>query len=542
MASSHHNNKSFFILIWCTLAFTAHPWSYDSVLLWADLYTRDQPNSMLTDYQAEFLATHYRFLSIEKCLSVDGAKTEQSFYRIASHLHQYDNTTKVLFYWNAMKCYCGCYEITRSFYNDKSMWLYDESGNPIYQGAGTGQPYFDHTQQKVRDWWVSSLVTVLSNALSQGIQVDGVFVDAVRCAFRGRLSAARTQQYKEGMYALLAAARQELKKLNENMFVLANGMHFHCHPIEVCANMSHLMDGTSIEHFAAYEQTDRANAYPNTYINVQSVKSIFDISKLFLDQGIAVFVKGFIGPETTPISRKYGYPSPAWPSGYQTPGGFGYPTNRMEIRNVATTLLDYPLAMFLCGIYNEEAYFSYGWYWDSNGGYVPCPDQMSKCNAPNEWYPQFLNALGAPTSPANVLYDGNKCSRSFEHATVYVDLEDETSVNIVWIPTTTTMPTSAPTTSVPTTSIPSSMPFKTLSQSVTPDTQEGTTSPKMHVSGRKASSDNTLLIELILFAVFIFCVGSICIIKYMHSLRQEVNNVNDQRSVYNAYARMDQLD
>eukprot|EP01083_Nonionella_stella_P138223 420638_1 len=85
---------------------------------------------------------------------------------------------------------------------------------------------------------------------SKGIQVDGVFVDSIRSQFGRKLSAERAQQYKEGIYALLAAARQGSKKLNENMFVLANGMHFHCHPIEVCADMAHVMDGTSIEHFA----------------------------------------------------------------------------------------------------------------------------------------------------------------------------------------------------------------------------------------------------------------------------------------------------
>ena len=43
------------------------PWSYDKVALWADFGT--QNTSLLSDYQAQFISTHYDIVSLEKCLA-----------------------------------------------------------------------------------------------------------------------------------------------------------------------------------------------------------------------------------------------------------------------------------------------------------------------------------------------------------------------------------------------------------------------------------------------------------------------------------------
>eukprot|EP01083_Nonionella_stella_P022580 62460_1 len=435
------------ILLACTVSHFVESWSFDTIPLWADFHTRSQPGYMLSDYQSEFLATNYEFLSIEKCTGY-GRSTEEAYLEMAAGLNNYDATTKVLFYWNAMKCYCDCYDVTKSFYANKSMWFHDDKGNPVYMGTIT-RPFFDLTQQYVRDWWVDSLVSVLSNAIDHGIIVGGVFIDSLYAGGLGSTSRQRTQLYNDGILLLLIQTKQALNKLQPDLFILGNALHLQCHPYDRCANMAEMVDGICVEHFGSYEQLDTAGKYPNTYWNVQTVVSIFDFAKTYLDLNVGIFIKAWIGPEKTPIN----WLGPTWPNGYRSHNNLTMPNSYSEIRTAAVSMLSYPLAAFLCGIYNENVYFSYGWRWNLNDGYVPCPDHNTTCAGPTDWYPEFTNELGRPTSPVGVLYDGYKCNRTFEYAIVYVDLADEASAEIIWLtrnptyhPTSqTTAPTDSPT-------------------------------------------------------------------------------------------------
>ena len=134
-------------------------------------------------------------------------------------------------------------------------------------------------------------------------------------------------------------------------------------------------------------------------------------------------IKSWVGPETGPIN---GF-GPSWPSTYNAKT----PTTHQQVQNASSVLITFPLATYLCGIYNKYVYFNYAWWYDIMQGYVPCPDDPTSCDCPLDWYPEFVNRLGQPLGDG-IITDNTKCNRSFENATVYVDLNDDFSAEIIW--------------------------------------------------------------------------------------------------------------
>lgn len=73
--------------------------------------------------------------------------------------------------------------------------------------------------------------------------------------------------------------------------------------------------------------------------------------------------------------------------------------------------LTFPLACFLIGA-GEHSYFNYTWGWTVDQGALA-------------WYPEFDKPLGAPNGPAT--REGWTFRREFEHASVFVDVENRTA-------------------------------------------------------------------------------------------------------------------
>ena len=177
-------------ILWLLTSFsfatTNIPWSWERVNLWADIGTQD--TSLTTDYQAKFLGSHYKFISIEKCIGdppKSNRSTEDAFYQVASQIRQYSpwingsdinntnnkqviNNTHILFYFSVSECYCKCYNITKDFCSNESMWLKNSSGYPILGGKDNNDknyPYFDMTQEYVQDWWTNAVYLLMVHVI-----------------------------------------------------------------------------------------------------------------------------------------------------------------------------------------------------------------------------------------------------------------------------------------------------------------------------------------------------------------------------------------
>ena len=82
-----------------------------------------------------------------------------------------------------------------------------------------------------------------------------------------------------------------------------------------------------------------------------------------------------------------------------------------EVLRTARKNITFPLACFLAGA-EPNCYFCYSWGWNPEEGSL-------------DWYPEFDKPLGPPKGDA--IQKGWTFQREFEHATVFVDLENRTA-------------------------------------------------------------------------------------------------------------------
>ena len=86
-----------------------------------------------------------------------------------------------------------------------------------------------------------------------------------------------------------------------------------------------------------------------------------------------------------------------------------------DLVKMSQEYITFPLASFLVGA-GPNCYFQYTWGWRPEYGTF-------------DWYPEFDKPLGPPKGDAR--RDGRVCTREFEHASVYVDLQKK-SAKIDW--------------------------------------------------------------------------------------------------------------
>ena len=80
----------------------------------------------------------------------------------------------------------------------------------------------------------------------------------------------------------------------------------------------------------------------------------------------------------------------------------------------------------------ESVYFNYAFWYDVSQGYVPCPNDISSCDCPADWYKEFTNTLGKALTDPIIDYNTYQCTRSFENANVSVNWLNDSSGVIQW--------------------------------------------------------------------------------------------------------------
>ena len=103
--------------------------------------------SLLTDAQAEFVASKYRIVSLEKCTGAATTKTEEAIYSTARQLKKKDPTTKVIFYLATDQQGIGCYKANDEFKVHPEWHLKDDKGTEV------PGPVLDCSNAEARNWW-----------------------------------------------------------------------------------------------------------------------------------------------------------------------------------------------------------------------------------------------------------------------------------------------------------------------------------------------------------------------------------------------------
>jgi dienelactone hydrolase len=330
----------------------------------------------LTDAEIEFLATHSRFIALEKSHGViPHGSTEAGIAATARRLKQRNPEVKVLFYFNAFINWPG-YDAFKTY---RPEWtLLTAAGEVVTHPSGTPRP--DPSNPEFREWWSEVVAQAHREAPLEGLFADAL-PQALSPALARQVGTEKARAIIDGLRAMLALTK---RKLGPGRLVLANGLR--------TTDFREILDwegidGVMIEHFGAFK-TDRP----------EDIKADLDSMALAAAKGKFVVLKG-------------------WP-------GFNWLDQDMmkrpyaELLQLARERLTFPLACFLVAARSGD-HFCYSW------GYT---DRHGMLDA----YPEFARPLGPPKGDA--VWQGLTAKREYAHASVSVNLTDK-SARIDWRPT-----------------------------------------------------------------------------------------------------------
>ena len=280
----------------------------------------DTGYTTFTPAQAQFVASHYAIVSLEKCFQPRGAKgaTEVSIWRQAAALKQLNPALKVLFYLHTDIVRLDCYAAHATYMAHPEWWLTDAAGRFI--NDTDGQPRLDTSLPAARAWWASvPLNGTTGAALLEGSNltlaslIDGVLADGTgqRCP-TPKVNASRCSELVEGKAAMVRELQGILTAANGGA-VFGNGIEMYPN-LAPGYNLDFLparadMGGVMLEHFAAFE-----HVRPNGTLNADLVASSMQAVAQAAASGKAVVVATWPGLLKTPFNAD-GLPS--WPGGTQ---------------------------------------------------------------------------------------------------------------------------------------------------------------------------------------------------------------------------------
>ena len=134
------------------------------------------------------------------------------------------------------------------------------------------------------------------------------------------------------------------------------------------------------------------------------------------------------GPPGPPRPPRPPPPPPPPPPLYPY-DGIPFPTSTAAAKEVSAALLHEALAPYLITA-TSKTWFSYAWFYGVQTGWAPCPENPGACVAPDEWYPDLSKPIGKPLGPARKT--GTMYTRTFEHATAFIDLSDRRKSKVTW--------------------------------------------------------------------------------------------------------------
>ncbi len=355
--------------------------SWDTV----PLYVHIRKDTAFTDEEIQHLAT-FPLITFEKATGhKDSGSVEAGTLKAARAVKAVNPESKILYYRNVIVHYGG-YAANASLENISEPFLVGRNGNTKL--IRNRVQAYDLSNKALRNWWIDAVDDVCSDPSIDGVFLDGV-VKVMEPAFlKGTIGVEAKAADLAGYVTMMEDTR---KVLGPQKLMLANilrarfsdsGLHY-----------IKALDGSYIEGFEGAVGMSR---------------------KDYVAQGIRDFQKaasqGFIIAYTCGLGRNLQDADEAL---RPTAGN----SSRMRRDRDAKSRFDYQLAIFLvCA----EKYS----YFDLKDGY-----DAKKSNTWLTRRADYDRPLGPPKGPAR--RDGYRYTREFAHASVQLDIEDETA-SIVW--------------------------------------------------------------------------------------------------------------
>ena len=331
----------------------------------------------LTPEQYDFIAEHFNFITLTAGPLPRNSKGSAELYtaEAARAIKKRNPKAKVLFYWASDKpkhqsrisnaAYPGEYIIQTQKRNGQKDRIIK---------------WFDLSRKDVQTWWSDAAAAAVHKYACDGIFVDG----ATAGTPGGPLSRVVGKQKAAAMdKAVFAMLKEAKRKMGPDKLIIFNPLHGHDgNRAQLGQEYLPVTDGAMVDDF------DRLRAQSKEYM-ANTIKTMRAAAK----EGKVIIFKG-------------------WPR-FLAAWRAGKMKNKPhdEVLLTAQKEIMFPLACFLVGA-EPNCYFCYSWGWTAKDGSL-------------DWYPQFDKPLGPPKGDA--VQKGWTFQREFEHASVFVDLENRTA-------------------------------------------------------------------------------------------------------------------
>lgn len=330
----------------------------------------------LTDAEVNSIAGVSDFVCLEKGHArTQFGSTEAGISNDAARLRAANPDMKIIYYWNSFLNY-RLYNACSNVDLNPAWILRDTNGLPVYKTDDLEQ--YNILNADFRQWWAQEA--------GKGVMLygcDGLFADAVTQPLR-----AVWMPYwaPAGSNDLISATCDQLTRARTaagpNSLVIYNGIRSLSGDATEGLDYLPHADGVTVEHFTAFACT-------NKEFIARDVEMISSIGK----SGKVVIVKGWPDPDFTWLNtNKMAMP---------------YTDLVIEARNK----IAFSLACYLVAA-QPYSYFCYSWGYRENHGSLAD-------------FPEYRMPLGKPLGDA--VRNGWVYTRSFEHLTVTVDIENRTT-------------------------------------------------------------------------------------------------------------------
>ncbi|NRD20713.1 hypothetical protein HNV08_11690 [Winogradskyella eckloniae] len=326
---------------------------------------------LLTKSEAEFIAERSNFTVLEKAHGFPKYKhSEEAIAADAEVLKNLNPDMKVVFYWNAFLDY-NMYKAHEDYQTNSDWWLKTKTGDLDVKNNRIKR--YDLSNSEVREWWSDVAEINLKDK-----NIDGVFFDGlVQVTNPGNKKLWGTEKFEAIQQGLKDLIKETRAKIGNDKLIVYNGIR--STPKRNSENdFPEFTDAIMIEHFG----------YFNSKTKESMLKDIQEMEKAGKSGKIVVFKT---------------WPENAWLNkAFMT-------KSEKEKEEISKKHLTFALASFLAGA-QKHSYISYNWGYRLGMGSLL-------------WYPEFDKPLGKPLDEMQV--DGWILTRNYEHASIWVDLENK---------------------------------------------------------------------------------------------------------------------
>ena len=329
--------------------------------------------NLLTKKEAKFIASHSNFVVLEKAHGFPKYKySEESIAADAAVLKKFNKDMKVVFYWNAFLDY-SMYKAHNEYQKHPDWWLKTAKGELDLKNDKIKR--YDLSNKKLRKWWANIADKNLKNK-----NIDGVFFDALnQVTSPGNKRLWGVEKYNAIQQGLKDLIKETRCKIGDDKLIVYNGIR--STPLRITGNdFPENTDAIMIEHFG----------YFNSRTKESMLSDIQEMEKAGKTGKIVVFK--------------------AWPENSWLNKKFMAKSEKVK-KKISKEHLNFALASFLAGA-QKHSYLIYNW------GYRLSMGSLS-------WYPEFDKPLGKPLNDMQT--NGWILTREYEHASVWVDLENKQS-------------------------------------------------------------------------------------------------------------------